>query len=84
MDKKTAMESIPKIVAYMNDWILESDNNTGYTIGAVETVAHIIACIVTQNITGDSTPTVDIIEHLSLYNRPSEEEVRVSLEKYYG
>lgn len=58
---------IAVILSYGIEWVKYDDSEPGnpYKQGALESVAHVGACLITQRITGDSTGTCDVVDMIA-------------------
>ena len=57
----STFDNVVKMAKYGIDWLSDHPLEDPYRRASVETLAHVIACFVTQNFTNEPTPTEDMV-----------------------
>jgi len=78
------IRKMAEITDYGLDWVryMDPGEAKSYQIGAIETVGHQLACMISQWVTHDSEPTSDVVMMMKLHDMPSRDLLVQYLRRY--
>jgi hypothetical protein len=79
-EEAAQLDRIMEVLKYGMAWLSEHPKDDPYYRYSMETLAHVVACMITQNITNEATPTSDVLEMIQ--DLPEEDELAADLILY--
>lgn len=77
---KLNARQVTTIIHYGIEWLEGSECDKDYKNGALESIAHLGACLVTQHLTNEGTPTSDIYD--LIHDEPNVDVLLARIKKY--
>ena len=81
-DRDRAIAKITAIASYAIEWLRDCEESPAYIRSSYETIGHMVACLITQGISGQGTGTSETIEALGLCELPDLDVLKFRLRDY--